>query len=216
MFLCIIFLVLIVCQDLVLTWSLCQLLFSVVCERVGHALRTIFMLWSVKIWQVSLCGKFMKHLETCLLSQLKLTEFCVNLWCFNCLFPLDVRNEIQLLSRVFCCSWLLCLLGFWLKLVYFDSSSWQSFVSTCDVFNCFFPLDLRNEIQLPSRVFCCSWLLCLLGFWLRNTSLIVMYQEFVVCNVAGNCINERGELNNILLQVGKHMARRTYCACASA
>ena len=30
-----------------------------------------------------------------------------------------------------------------------------------------------------------------------------MYQEFVVCNVAGNCINERGELNNVLLQVGK-------------
>ena len=41
----------------------------------------------------------------------------------------------------------------------------------------------------------------------------VMYQEFVVCNVAGNCINEHGELNNILLQVGKHMGRRTYCAC---
>ena len=37
----------------------------------------------------------------------------------------------------------------------------------------------------------------------------VMYQEFVVCNVAGNCINERRELNNILLQVGKHMARKT-------
>ena len=25
---------------------------------------------------------FMQHLETCLLWQLKLTEFCVNLWCF--------------------------------------------------------------------------------------------------------------------------------------
>ena len=31
---------------------------------------------------VSSCGKFMQHLETCLLWQLKLTEFCVNLWCF--------------------------------------------------------------------------------------------------------------------------------------
>ena len=59
-----------------------------------------------------------------------------------------------------------------LNLVYFDSWSWQSFVSTCDVFNCLFPLDVQNEIQLLSRVFCYSWLVCLLGFWLRNTSLV--------------------------------------------
>ena len=44
-----------------------------------------------------------------------LTEFCVNLWCFNCLFPLDVQNEIQLLSGVFCYSWLVFSLGFWLR-----------------------------------------------------------------------------------------------------
>ena len=59
-----------------------------------------------------------------------------------------------------------------LNLVYFDSWSWQSFVSTCDVFNCLFPLDVQNEIQLLSGVFCYSWLVCLLGFWLRNTSLV--------------------------------------------
>ena len=41
-----------------------------------------FMLWLVKIWQVSSCGKFMQHLESCLLWQLNLTEFWVNLWCF--------------------------------------------------------------------------------------------------------------------------------------
>ena len=35
-----------------------------------------------QIWQMSSCGKFMKHLESCLPGQLKLTEFCVNLWCF--------------------------------------------------------------------------------------------------------------------------------------
>ena len=58
-------------EDLFLPWT-----------RVGHALRPIFMLWLVKIWQVSSCGKFMQHLESCLLWQLKLTEFCVNLWCF--------------------------------------------------------------------------------------------------------------------------------------
>ena len=48
--------------------------------------------------------------------------------------------------------------------VYFDSWSWQSFVSTCDVFNCLLPLDVQNEIQLLSGVFCCSWVICLLGF----------------------------------------------------
>ena len=59
-----------------------------------------------------------------------------------------------------------------LKVVYFDSWSWQSFVSTCDVFNCLLPLDVQNEIQLLSRVFCYSWLVCLLGFWLRNASFV--------------------------------------------
>ena len=58
-------------EDLFLPWS-----------RVGHALRPIFALWLVKIWQVSSCRKFMQHLESCLLWQQKLTEFCVNLWCF--------------------------------------------------------------------------------------------------------------------------------------
>ena len=47
-----------------------------------HTLRPIFMLWLVKIWQMSICGKYMQHLEACLLWQLKLAEFCVNLWCF--------------------------------------------------------------------------------------------------------------------------------------
>ena len=32
-----------------------------------HALNPIFMLWSVKIWQVSSCGKRAQYLETCLL-----------------------------------------------------------------------------------------------------------------------------------------------------
>ena len=32
--------------------------------------------------------------------------------------------------------------------------------------------DVQNEIQLLSGVFCYSLLVCLLGFWLRNTSLV--------------------------------------------
>ena len=81
-------------------------------SRVGQAVLPIFMLWLVKVWQVSSCGKFMQHLESCLSWQLKLAEFCVNLWCFNCLFPLNVQNEIQLLSGVLCYSWLV---GLWLR-----------------------------------------------------------------------------------------------------
>ena len=50
-------------EDLFLPWS-----------RVRHALRPICMLWLDKIWQVSSCRKFMQHLGSCLLWQLKLTE----------------------------------------------------------------------------------------------------------------------------------------------
>ena len=33
---------------------------------IGHALRPIFMLWLLKIWQVSSRRKFLHYLETCL------------------------------------------------------------------------------------------------------------------------------------------------------
>ena len=46
-----------------------------------------------------------------------------------------------------------------------DSWSWQSFVSSCDVLNCLFLLGVQNEIQLLSRLFCNSWLVCLLRFF---------------------------------------------------
>ena len=35
-----------------------------------------------------------------------------------------------------------------------------------------FPLDVQNEIQVLWRVFCYPRLVCLLGFWLRNASLV--------------------------------------------
>ena len=59
-----------------------------------------------------------------------------------------------------------------LNLLYFASWSWQSFVPTFMFLTVFFPLNVQSEIQLLSRVFCYSWLVCLLGFWLRNTSLV--------------------------------------------
>ena len=40
-------------------------------------------------------------------------------------------------------------------------------------FNCLFLLDVQNEIQLLSRFFCISWLVCLLRSSLRNAPLVI-------------------------------------------
>ena len=53
-----------------------------------------------------------------------------------------------------------------------DSWSWQSFVSSCDVLNCLFLLGVQNEIQLLSRLFCNSLLVCLLRILLTNARLV--------------------------------------------
>ena len=53
-----------------------------------------------------------------------------------------------------------------------DIWSWQSFVSSCGVLNCLFPLGVQNEIQLLSRLFCNSWLVCLLRSLLTNAPLV--------------------------------------------
>ena len=48
------------------------------------------------------CGKFMQHLETCLLIAEANRVLCrLILLCFNRLFAVDVQNEIHLLSRIF-------------------------------------------------------------------------------------------------------------------
>ena len=45
-------------------------------------------------------------------------------------------------------------------------------MSSCDVLNCLFLLGVQNEIQLLSRLFCNSWLVCLLRFLLTNAPLV--------------------------------------------
>ena len=50
------------------------------------------------------------------------------------------------------------------KLFTLTAEADRVFMSTCDIFNCLFPLDVQNETQLLSGVFCYSWLVCLLGF----------------------------------------------------
>ena len=45
-------------------------------------------------------------------------------------------------------------------------------MSSCDVLNCLFLLGVQNEIQLLSRFFCNSWLVCLFRFLLTNVPLV--------------------------------------------
>ena len=45
-------------------------------------------------------------------------------------------------------------------------------MSSCDVLNCRFLLGVQNEIQLLARLFCNSWLVCLLRFMLRNAPVV--------------------------------------------
>ena len=59
-----------------------------------------------------------------------------------------------------------------------DSCSWQSFVSACDVLNYLFLLGVQNEIQLLSRLFCNSWLVCLLCFLLTDAQLVALEIRF--------------------------------------
>ena len=82
-------------------------------SRVDHALRPIFMLWLVKIWQVSSCGKFMQRLETCLLiaeADRILCHLVMSLTVFFYLMFQRAANKI-----ILCNSWLVCLLHFWLR-----------------------------------------------------------------------------------------------------
>ena len=73
------------------------------------------------------------------------------------------------------------LTGEFMRKIY--AASWNLFTLTAEAdsvlrqlvifFKSLFPLNIvLNDIQLLSRVFCYSWLVCLSGFWLRNTSLV--------------------------------------------
>ena len=63
-----------------------------------------------------------------------------------------------------------------------NSWGWQSFVSSCDVSNCLFRLDVQNEIQLLPRCFCNSWFF-LLRFLLTNASLVKVIGNLISDNI---------------------------------
>ena len=92
-----------------------------------HALITLYVQFLCSDWSKFdrwLCEKFMQRLETCLL----------------------IAGADRVLSG--------------------------SFVSSCDVLNFLFLLGVQNEIQLLLRLFCNSWLVCLLHFLLTNAPLV--------------------------------------------
>ena len=65
-------------------------------------------------------------------------------------------------------------------------------MSSCDVFNCLFLLDVPSEIELLTRLFCVihSWFV--MRFWLRNAPLVK-----VIGNPDG--IVFKNELTHLLL-----------------
>ena len=71
---------------------------------IGHALRPVFMLWLLKIWQVGSRGKFMHYLET----NLVIAEADSFLSSDSCTKWKTAAIKILLL-------FLVCLLGFWLR-----------------------------------------------------------------------------------------------------
>ena len=76
-----------------------------------------FILWLVKIWQVSSCGKFMQHHESFFTFTAEVDRVLCQLGMFlTVFFHWMYKNEIQLLSEVFCYPWSrVCLMGFWLR-----------------------------------------------------------------------------------------------------
>ena len=67
-------------------------------------------------------------------------------------------------------------------------------MSSCDVLNCLFLLGVQNEIQLLSRLFCNSRLVCLLRFLLTNAPLVK-----VIGNPISNGIVFKNELTHLPL-----------------
>ena len=53
-------------------------------------------------------------------------------------------------------------------------------MSSCDVFNCLFLLDVPSEIELLTRLFCVihGWFVFLL-FWLRNAPLVKVIRNSI-------------------------------------
>ena len=78
----------------------------------GHVLVTLYVQFLCSHW--SKFDRWVHAENLCSILKLVLAAEADRILCqlFNCLFSLDVQNEIQPLSRVFSYSWLVCLLFF--------------------------------------------------------------------------------------------------------
>ena len=73
------------------------------------------MLWLAKIWQVSSCRKFMQFMNTCLTIAEAYRILChhlVIIWTVFLHWMYEMKYSCYQDS---CYSWLVCLLGFWLR-----------------------------------------------------------------------------------------------------
>ena len=72
-----------------------------------------------------------------------------------------------------------------LKLVYFDSWSWQSFCVNLWCFSRSFSTECTKWNSAATKSLLLFMVLCLLGFWLRNTSLVnIEWVQIVLQNTA--------------------------------
>ena len=88
-------------------------------SRVGHVLRPILMLFLVKIWQVSSCGKFMQHLWT-LFTLFTLTDEADRVLCqlvifLTVFFHWMYKMKFSCYQEFSVIHGLVCLLGFWFR-----------------------------------------------------------------------------------------------------
>ena len=85
----------------------------------GHALVTLQLRYGTSNFY-ALTGEFMRKIYAASWNLFNLTAeagrvLCQLVMLLTVFFPLHVQREIQLLSTIFCYSWLACLLGFWLR-----------------------------------------------------------------------------------------------------
>ena len=123
----------------------------------------------------NLIGEFMRKIHAASWNLFTVTAEADRVLCqlvmflttVNCLFLLDERNEIQLLSRVFCYSWLVCLLGFWFR------NTWPVKVGNpisdgIDSFSFITLLDWKVWSDVASRSCLSNYCICVCFFYISN------------------------------------------------
>ena len=106
---------------------------------------TIIMLISNWPWMQKFSVSYYRQRQLLLTFLSMVTHW----WCSTSNFYALIGQNLtgEFMQKIYAASWNL----------FTDSWSWQRFVSTCDVFNSLFPLDVQIWIHMLSRVICYSW-----------------------------------------------------------